>query len=80
MRSIRTKITALTLAAVLISVLSFGVIGSYFTIQESNRMSAQTLNLICENRKDLLNEYLESIQQSVNMISRYAVDPWTASP
>lgn len=74
MRSIRTKITALTLAAILISVLSFGFIGIYFVIIESNRMSAQTLSLICENRKDALDEYLNSIEQSVGMIARYAVD------
>ncbi|MBQ9411693.1 MAG: diguanylate cyclase [Oscillospiraceae bacterium] len=74
MHSIRTKITALTLAAILISIASFGITGIYFVIRESNRMSAQTLSLICENRKDTLNEYLNSIQQSVNMISRYAVD------
>lgn len=74
MRSIRTKITALTLAAILISILSFGLIGIYFIRAESRQMSAQTLSLICENRKDSLNDYLNSIEQSVNMISRYAID------
>ncbi|MBQ7371156.1 MAG: diguanylate cyclase [Blautia sp.] len=74
MRSIRSKITALTLAAILISILSFGMTGIYFIILESSQMSAQTLNLICENRKDMLNEYLTSIDQSVSMISRYAMD------
>ena len=74
MRSIRTRITVLMLIAILISILSFGIIGIYFTIRESNQMSAQTLSLICENRKELLNEYLDSIEQSVSMISRYAMD------
>ena len=74
MHSIRTKITALTLAAILISIVSFALIGKYFTTLESNRMAAEALALTCENRKDSLNEYLNSIQQSVNMISRYAVD------
>ena len=74
MHSIRTKITVLTLIAILISLLSFGVTGVYSTMIETNRTSAQTLNLICENRKDVLNEYLNSIRQSVNMISRYSSD------
>ncbi|MBR1707509.1 MAG: diguanylate cyclase [Clostridia bacterium] len=74
MRSIRTKITLLTLAAILISILSFGMIGIYFIIDEITKTSTETMNLICENRKDALNEYLNSIKQSVNMISRYATD------
>ena len=74
MKSIRTKTTALMLSAILASMLAFGLIGIYFIRAESSQMSAQTLNLICENRKELLNEYLNSIGQSVNMISRYAID------
>lgn len=74
MRSIRTKITALMLAAILISITSFGLIGIYFTVTESTRMSARDLYLICENRKASLNEFLESIEQSVSMIARYATD------
>ena len=74
MRSIRTKITALTLAASIISIISFGIIGIYFSVQESNQLSAQTLSLTCENRKASIDQYLLSIEQSVSMISRYAVD------
>lgn len=74
MSSIRVKITALTLAAVLISIVSFGVIGFSFVMKESSNMSTQNLELICENRKDSIDEYLLSIQQAVSMISRYSID------
>ncbi|MBQ9429910.1 MAG: diguanylate cyclase [Clostridia bacterium] len=74
MRSIRTKITAMTSLAILVSILSFGILGVHFIRAESNRMSAQTLHLICENRKELMNEYLSSIRQSVSIIARYATD------
>ncbi len=74
MHSIRTKITVLILVAILISLVSFGATGIYFTTRESNQMAARNLNLVCENRRDILNEYLNSIEQSVGMISRYAVD------
>ncbi len=74
MHSIRTRITLIMLSAMLISILSFGIIGIYFIREESRQMSARNLHLVCENRKDSLNEYLSSIQQSVSMISRYAID------
>lgn len=72
--SIRNKITALMIAAILISVLTFGITGIYFVVKETSRLSARNLSLVCENRKDVLDEYLESVQQSVNMIGRYSVD------
>ena len=74
MHSIRTKMFVLTLAAVLISVLSFGLIGINLVRVESTRTSTEKLSLICENRKATLNEYLHSIQQSVSIVSNYAVD------
>ena len=37
-------------------------------------MSARNLSLICEDRKGSLNEFLNSIEQSVNMIARFSVD------
>ena len=74
MRSIRTKIIALTLGAIIISVLSFGITGIFAIMEESNQTSARILNLVCENRKNLLDKYLDSIQQSVNMISHLSVD------
>ena len=74
MRSLKTRITSITVAAVLISITAFGAIGIYFITRETNNTSGQNLNLICENRKDTLNDYLNSVEQSVGMISRYATD------
>ena len=70
--SIRTRITALTLAAILVSVLSIGGISIYSIKLEGDRDSLEKLTLICDNRRRKLNEYLDSIEQSVEMVSRYA--------
>lgn len=60
--------------AILISILSFGAAGIYSIRVETNRMSAESLHLICENKKGDLDDYLNSIKQSVNIISRYSTD------
>ena len=72
LHSIRTKITFLTLSAILISVLSIGGISIYSIKREGDRESMEKLTLICNNCQKTLNEYLDSIEQSVDMVSRYA--------
>ena len=74
MRSIRVKITAITLAAILTSILSIFIIG-YLTIRaETDRRSVETMNLIGMNTQKDLDMYLESIEQSVEMTANLAID------
>lgn len=72
MHSIRTKISALTLAGILISILLIGGIAIRSINQLGSEDSSREIRLISENRRQIINEYMNSIEQSVNMISHYA--------
>jgi diguanylate cyclase (GGDEF) domain len=72
--SIRFKITAITVAAILVAVLSVFA-ASYPTIRdETNRRSVEIMRLIGEDTKNALDEYFEGIEQSVGMAANMAVD------
>ncbi len=71
MHSIRTKLTALTIAALLVSLLSIGSMGIFAVRSQGERYTAQTMNLICDNCRASLDEYLNSVEQSVDMVTRY---------
>ncbi len=70
--SIRIKIAAITILAILTSILS--VIGvSYVTVKNENtRDSAEVLYLLSVNAQKSLDEYLNSIEQSVEMTASIA--------
>ena len=74
MHSIRVKITAMTIIAILTSILS--VIGaSYYTVEtENGRSSAEMMHLLSENAKKSLDEYLESVESSVELAANVASD------
>lgn len=72
MRSIRTRITVITMAAILVSVVAIGVIGAISIKNSGDQASNTEMQLLCDNKRMVLNEYLNSVQQSVNMVSRYA--------
>ena len=74
MHSIRVKITAVTIAAVLTSILVLGGIGVLAIGAESDRSSAEEMHLISEDTKRLLDAYLDSLQQSVDMAIHIAAD------
>ena len=66
MHSIRTKIMAVTIAAILTSILALGGIGVLTIGVESDKTSAEKMRLISENMQMKLNTYLDSLQQSVD--------------
>ena len=67
MHSLRTKITAVTTAAILISAVALGCAGIFILKSESDRNSTQEMSLMCENTQMLLDGYLNSLKQSVEM-------------
>lgn len=69
--------TALTIAAILVSVLSIGGISIFSIRSGGDRDSVEKMVLICESTRKTLNEYLLSIEQSVDMVSRYAGEELT---
>ncbi len=73
MHSIRIRILALTMAAILISVLTVGVISVVSIQRESDRSSAQEMRLLCDNCRSTIDDSLNSVEQSVDVIARYAM-------
>ena len=74
MHSIRYKITAITIAAILTTVLCV-IAASYATLQAKNdQISVEMMNLIGQDAKKSVENYTESIEQSVEMISNIAAD------
>ncbi len=72
--SIRFKITAITVAAILTAILTI-FIASYPPIRsETERGSVETMRLIGEDTKDKLDEYFAGIQQSVSLVANMAMD------
>lgn len=74
MHSIQTKIMALTLAAILVSVLSVGLASIVSITREGERSSAQEMRLLCDNCRYSIDDYLVGIERSVDMVSRYALE------
>ena len=74
MHSIRFKITAITVAAILTTILCVLVV-SYFTLKaENDRNSVGMMNLIGENTGKSIEKYTENIEKSVEMAANIAVD------
>ena len=74
MHSIRMKMAAVTVAAIMSSILALGGIGIITIGVESDRSSAEKMRLISENTQRKLNAYLDSIEQSVSMAIHMAHD------
>ncbi|MBR3273904.1 MAG: diguanylate cyclase [Clostridia bacterium] len=72
MRSIHTRITALMVAAIVVSVLLAGGAGIYALKTENDEDSAREMEMLCANNGQTIDGYLNSVKQSVDMISRYA--------
>ena len=74
MHSIRFKIISVSIAAILVSILSLGLIGIYTVQLQSNRNAVEKLDLMSENAGKTLDAYLNSLQQSVEMALHLAND------
>lgn len=74
MHSIRIRIMSLTIAAILISVIAFGSLSIGSVRRQSASAAAETLRLVCDNCSSTVDSYLKGIEQSVDLISRYAVE------
>lgn len=74
MRSIRSRITFLIVLAVITSIAAIGIIGVYSIKSYGDKTSDELLQLTCETRQQTLDTYLNSIEQSVDIVSRYATE------
>jgi len=74
MHSIRSKLTAITIAAILTSILSV-VAAGYLTVNtENERNTKEIMNLISKNTSQTLEAYFSSIEQSVKMTANIAME------
>ena len=71
MHSIRTKITAITMCAIVIVMVVATVYGVTAIRSIGSRSADQTLLLLCETGQKNLDHYLNSVEQSVEMVSAY---------
>ena len=69
MRSIRTKMTLLTVVAIIIALAAATVLGVAAIRSIGKSSSERLLRLLCEAGEKNLDSYFESIEQSVEMYS-----------
>ena len=74
MRSIRTTITAITIVAILTSILSVFLASFWIIRNETDRSSVGMMNLIDQDTQKSLEKYFESIEQSVEVAANIAVE------
>ena len=74
MHSVRYKITAITIIAILLTVLA--VVYTAFSTMgaESDKTSAEMMYLTCESTGKTLDDYLDGIEQSLDMAAYIAMD------
>ena len=74
MRSIRVKITAVTIAAILTSLLAFIGIGFVTISEENDKASVEKLNLLSQNAQKTVDARLNSLKRSVDVVADLAED------
>lgn len=71
MRSIRTKITSVTIGAIIITMIIADILGVAAIRNIGISSSEQMLRLLCESGQKNLNLYLEEVEQEVKTISAF---------
>lgn len=74
MHSIRVRITAITIIAILTSILAVFVASFLIIRSETDQNSVGMMNLIDEDTQKSLEKYFESIEQSVEIAANIAVE------
>ncbi|MBR6840217.1 MAG: hypothetical protein IKM82_06470, partial [Oscillospiraceae bacterium] len=74
MHSIRFKITAITVAAILVSILAVFTASFLIIRSETDQNSVGMMNLIDEDTRKSLEKYFQSIEQSVEIAANIAVE------
>ncbi len=78
MQTIRFKITILTMMAIIVCVLGVGGSSAVSVRREGERSSAEMMRLLCDNSAMTIDSYLNSVEQSVDMVTRFALDEISA--
>ena len=74
MRSLRTRITVMTLCVVIVAVTTVAILSVVFIRKSERRDSDQLLLLLCETGERNLDYYFNSVQRSVERVASFAED------
>ncbi|MDC7293259.1 EAL domain-containing protein [Butyrivibrio sp. DSM 10294] len=74
MRSIRSTITLITVLVILVSIVSVSGASHVIIWNETINNSVETMNLINTGTERLLENYFESVKESVDIVSNIAID------
>ncbi len=74
MHSLGFRVTSFALFSILLFIIVIGGISISAVKNEGDRNASLQMNLICDDRAKIINEFLHSAEQSVNMIARFADD------
>ena len=80
MHSIRTKITVLTVSAILICSILIGTLSAFTVKSREELNSERLLNTICDSKLDKINNYLHNTETSVETVSRFVYDSFDVTP
>ena len=80
MHSIRTKITVLTVSAILICSILIGTLSAFTVKSREELNSERLLNTICDSKLDNINNYLHNTETSVETVSRFVYDSFDVTP
>ena len=69
MRSLRTRITILSVVAVSVAITVATVIGVISIANFGHESSEESLRLLCQEGKNSLNDYFDSVEQSAKTVS-----------
>ena len=72
MKSLRTKITSITIFVVTLAIIVVSSLSVFFIRNTEHRKSEQLLLLLCETGKKNLDYYFSSVQKAVAKVSNYA--------
>ena len=74
MRSIRSTITLITVLVILTSITAISIASHIIIRNETDKSSVDTMNLINDGTEKILENYLENIQQSCEIVANIAIE------
>lgn len=78
MHSLRSKITLLTIIAILVCVSGIGLVSILSIQRTADRISTQYMNELCLETSGEMNHFLDAIDQEVNIAAHYLTDDVSA--
>lgn len=80
LRSLRSKVTLLTIIPLTVALLITSAIGTALLRNFGHEHAEQTLSLLCQTGKNNLNYYFKSVEQSVDIVSKLMDDQLDTIP